>query len=46
MFEKTSGKKVDDMVGVSLINEKIEDIKSKTKEKMSGLENVVLNQAD
>ena len=46
MFEKTSGKKVDDMIGVSTINQKFDDIKTKSKEKMSGLEKLLLDQAD
>ena len=37
MFEKTSGQKVDEVVGVSMINQKFDDIKTKSKEKMSGL---------
>ena len=46
MFEKTTGKKVDDEAGLSTINQKFDDIKTKSKEKMSGLEKVVLDQAD
>ncbi len=42
LFEKTSNKKVDDFVGVGMLQTKIDGLKEQSKTKLAGLEKTIL----
>lgn len=46
LFEKTSNKKVDDFVGVGMLQTKIDGLKEQSKVKLAGLEKTILSEAD